>query len=106
MVALFDIAAEMLAQCGLNRREAQRVLMPLVESTMKNLLHADPAQALTGSFARGDLATVKRHLAVLEGDELRDALAAYKLLGHRSLQLAKTSSASRALLKKIADALE
>jgi predicted short-subunit dehydrogenase-like oxidoreductase (DUF2520 family) len=87
VVALFDVALEMLAECGLTRTTARRVLLPLIESTVHNLESKDPAQALTGTFARGDLQTVKRHLAALH--ELKDALELYRLLGKRSLKLTK-----------------
>jgi predicted short-subunit dehydrogenase-like oxidoreductase (DUF2520 family) len=97
LVALFDLAIELLTCCGLDwrgmaRDEARKILLPLVESTVKNLHASDPSLALTGTFARGDAGTVARHLQALsaENSELPpDALEVYKLLGMRSLQLAK-----------------
>ena len=89
MTALFDIALEMLARCGLSKRRAREVLLPLVESAVANLSAMEPEQALTGTFARGDVATVQRHLAILEEQSLPEALAAYLLLGRRSLALSK-----------------
>lgn len=89
MVALFELATEMLAQCGLDSKTARRVLSPLLESTVANLSTSEPAEALTGTFARGDLATVQRHLGALSGRQFGEALAAYKLLGRRSLKLAR-----------------
>jgi predicted short-subunit dehydrogenase-like oxidoreductase (DUF2520 family) len=106
LVALSDIATEMLVRCGLDQRSARRVLLPLIESTIKNLLTSNPARALTGTFARGDLATVQRHLVALHTSGLSDALKAYKLLGRRSLELAKRNGAKPAVLKKIANALK
>ena len=91
MVALFSLATEMLTYSGLDSKTARRVLLPLLESTVANLAAFDSAQALTGTFARGDLATVQRHLAALSRKDLADALAAYKLLGRRSLDLAQES---------------
>lgn len=89
MTALFDIASEMLERCGLSRQSARKVLLPLVESAARNLSTMEPARALTGTFARGDLATVRRHLTALEEQRLPEALAAYVLLGGRSLSLVK-----------------
>ncbi|HXM36383.1 MAG TPA: Rossmann-like and DUF2520 domain-containing protein [Pyrinomonadaceae bacterium] len=106
MTALFDIALEMLVRCGLSRRRAREVLLPLVQSAVANLAVMEPAEALTGTFARGDLATVQRHLAVLEEQALPAALAAYVLLGQRSLSLvrkkpkASTSAQIARLLKR------
>ncbi len=88
VLALYDLATEMLVQCGLKRGNALRVLLPLLQSTVNNLSRSDPARALTGTFARGDIATVRRHLQALSGDGLLEALEVYKLLGARSLKLA------------------
>jgi predicted short-subunit dehydrogenase-like oxidoreductase (DUF2520 family) len=87
VVALFDVAIEMLVQCGLTQKEAQGVLLPLIASTVRNLETKEPADALTGTFARGDVETVKLHLAALENNKA--ALDLYRLLGKRSLELIK-----------------
>ena len=87
VVALFDVALEMLAECGLKRQTAHNILLPLIASTVRNLETKDPAHALTGTFSRGDLETVKHHLNVLKQNQ--DALELYRLLGKRSLKLTK-----------------
>ena len=87
-VALFDIAVRLLARCGLSGAEAQRVLLPLLGSSLDNLAREPPERALTGTFARGDAATVRKHLAALRDTGAADALLAYALLGGRSLRLA------------------
>ena len=96
VTALIAIAIEMLGECGLDKKTARQVLVPLLESTVANLSEADPAAALTGTYARGDLETVKRHLKALSNKRLTEALAAYKLLGRRSLELAEKKIDSRA----------
>ncbi len=87
VTALVALASEMLVNCGLDKKTARRVLLPLLESTVANLSVSEPATALTGTFARGDLITVRRHLQALANARLSEALAAYKLLGRRSLDL-------------------
>ena len=79
----------MLSSCGLSRRRARQVLLPLVESTLANLKLQDPKLALTGPFKRGDAATIRKHIAAMRSADLHDALAAYALLGRRSLAMAK-----------------
>ena len=101
MTALFDIAEEMLARCGLTERRARAVLLPLLRSTLENLYANTPAGALTGTFARADTETVRRHLAALRQQKMPDALAAYVILGRRTLLLAKAAGASDAALKEI-----
>ncbi|HEV7799104.1 MAG TPA: Rossmann-like and DUF2520 domain-containing protein [Pyrinomonadaceae bacterium] len=101
LVALFDLAVEMLASCGLERAKAQKVLLPLLESTVNNLKTSSPHKALTGTFARGDIATVRKHLDVLSGKDIAQASEVYKLLGLRSLQLAKNAGLDPKLIIKI-----
>ncbi len=106
VTALFDIAMEMLARCGLTESRARKVLLPLLRSTYENLDVTDPAHALTGTFARADTKTVRNHLVALRSVELPESLAAYQLLGKRSLRLAKAAGARPAALKEIEKALK
>ena len=89
VTALFDVAIEMLTHCGLSPRRAQQLLQPLLVSATANLSTKTPAQALTGTFARGDLATARRHLEALKSENLKEAAAAYLLLAKRSLKLSR-----------------
>lgn len=89
VVALFDVALEMLVDCGLSRKMARSILQPLITSTVESLETKDPAEALTGTFSRGDLETVKRHLRALKNAKLPEALELYRVLGKRSLKLSK-----------------
>jgi len=101
LTALVDLAVEMLSACGLSKTRAREVFMPLLESTVNNLKTSNPQQALTGTFARGDVATVRRHLDALSGKELAQALEVYKLLGLHSLQLAEKNGLDAKLLNEI-----
>ena len=106
VTVLFDLAIEMLAACGLSRRNAQKVLVPLLESTVNNLKSSTPGKALTGTFARGDIATVRKHLHAMSGKELAQALEVYKLLGLRSVQLAKKNGLDPRLSDRIRKLLD
>jgi predicted short-subunit dehydrogenase-like oxidoreductase (DUF2520 family) len=101
VVALFDVALDTLRRCGLTERRAQVVLLPLMRGAVENLSGRTPARALTGSFARADVETVRKHLLALGGLEDSDALAVYKLLGAHSLGLAESAGADPALVKMI-----
>lgn len=101
LTALIDIVLEMLSRCGLTANQSQKVLMPLLRSTIENLAAADPSHALTGTFKRGDVATVQKHVDAISSQKLLDALEAYILLGRRSMKLANRTSASRAEIDRI-----
>ncbi len=105
VLALYDLATEMLVHCGLERIKALRVLLPLLQSTVTNLSRSNPARALTGTFARGDVATVRRHLQALSRDGLQEALEVYESLGARSLSLAASNRLEPKLVEQIRRAL-
>ncbi len=88
VVALFDLAVEMLAQCGLSRATARKILLPLLNSTAENLSTSKTAEALTGPFARGDFRTAMKHLDAIKASGVEESLAVYVSLGRRALKLA------------------
>ncbi len=99
-VALIDGAIEMLARCGIESDAAKAILLPLIRSTLDNLEAKDPAQALTGSFARADADAVSRHLSSFD-DDMQSIRDIYILLGERSIDLASASGADRPSLEKL-----
>lgn len=106
VTALVDLAIETLAACGLSKSKAQQVFVPLLVSTVNNLKTSNPQQALTGTFARGDVATVRRHLQTLSRPEFTEALEVYKLLGLHSLRLAEKNGLDSQLVTTIRKLLE
>jgi len=106
VIALFDAAIEMLTASGLPRREAKRVLMPLIESTVRSLENKETAPALTGPFARGDIETIKLHLEALSEVNKKEIEDLYRVLGRRSLKLAQTRGLDPQTSKKIRRVLE
>ncbi len=105
VVALFDVAADTLKRCGLPESRAHKILLPLLGSVVDNLARHTPARALTGSFSRADLETVRKHLRALGELEDSDALAVYRLLGEHSLKLAESAGADAVAVEKVRRAL-
>jgi predicted short-subunit dehydrogenase-like oxidoreductase (DUF2520 family) len=90
VVALFDTGVQMLMNCGVSRKEAQKVLLPLTKSTLENLSHQTPFNALTGTFARLDVDGLSRHIDAFKDipEELRDV---YFMLAELSLSLMESN---------------
>jgi len=86
LVALLDLAADLLTRAGVDRAEAEAMLLPLARATLDNVEARGPAPALTGPVRRGDAGTVGRHLAALAGTG--EAEVAYRSLGRAALALA------------------
>lgn len=102
LVALFDLAVELLARCHISKSDALAVLIPLLRNTCENIASRGTQRALTGPFVRADVATVRRHLSALEAQNPSEEVAVYTLLGRRSLRLAQESGADAARLSEIA----
>jgi predicted short-subunit dehydrogenase-like oxidoreductase (DUF2520 family) len=89
LVSLFDLASEMIVACGVRKRDARVAFAPLLQSTINNLKASETHKALTGTFARGDIDTVRRHLDALSLKKFAAAREVYKQLGLHSLDLMK-----------------
>ena len=103
LTALFDVSAEMMTRCGLSMHDALQVLLPLVRSTVDNLAHQKPARALTGTFKRGDIGTIKKHLDAIASQRLTDALIAYAVLGKRSVKLSSLTAKQKMEIELLLD---
>ncbi|MEO8072951.1 MAG: Rossmann-like and DUF2520 domain-containing protein [Acidobacteriota bacterium] len=105
LVALIDAAIEMLTKCGLDEKNAQKILLPLVKSTIDNLTTQTTAEALTGTFARADVETLEKHLEILRENVSDEALEVYLQLGKRSAHLAEVQGADARKLEKMREKL-
>lgn len=84
VVVLAEMARRLAHGAGLPKDTATQLYLPLMQGTVANL-GAGPADALTGPIRRGDGATVRAHLAVLDAEDR----ALYRALGLVALQLAR-----------------
>ncbi len=105
-VVLAATAERLFAAAGVEREGARGAVRGLLASAAANVGAAmDPAAALTGPVARGDAATVARHLAALTADADADAL--YRALARATVDVARESGAPpRRGLDVIASMLE
>jgi predicted short-subunit dehydrogenase-like oxidoreductase (DUF2520 family) len=87
LVALEESAAELLGRVGIE--DARELLAPLVLRTAANWAERGP-EALTGPIARGDEATVERHLEALR-DAAPELLPLYEELVDRARALVRAS---------------
>jgi len=101
LVVVEAVAQRLLRHAGLTDAEAWQALRPLVEGTLENLARLGPLGALTGPVARGDEATVRRHVEALTQDDA----ALYRVLGRAALELAQKRGMDEGLAARIAGAL-
>jgi len=101
LVALIDVAIEMLGKCGLEETDAREIFLPLIKSTVENLQTQTTSAALTGTFSRADVKTVENHLKILRENVSTEAVEIYVQLGMRSAHLAERQGANPAKLAEI-----
>lgn len=65
LVTLLDTAVQAYGAAGVPPETALRLMEPLVRGTVDNVFRTNPAAALTGPIARGDLATARKQLAAV-----------------------------------------
>ncbi len=58
-----------------------------MQNTLNNVSELGTEEALTGPVVRGDLETIRDHMAKLEGNS--EVLRIYKMLGYRALDIVK-----------------
>jgi predicted short-subunit dehydrogenase-like oxidoreductase (DUF2520 family) len=88
LVALLDLSADLWQAFGVSEEEAVEALLPLARTALANVAAQGAAAALTGPIARGDLATVDKHLAALAAAR-PETLEVYRALGAATLALAR-----------------
>lgn len=83
LVTLAATAVRILREIGIDEEDALPAILPLMRGTLDNLEDLGLASALTGPIARGDIDTVRTHLARLSPSER----ALYSALGRETVQL-------------------
>jgi predicted short-subunit dehydrogenase-like oxidoreductase (DUF2520 family) len=69
LVSLMAFAVRLMDQAGVSEADALPALLPLVRGTLDNLQQLGVPAALTGPIARGDVDTVRLHLARLSPED-------------------------------------
>jgi predicted short-subunit dehydrogenase-like oxidoreductase (DUF2520 family) len=85
LVALTGAAVRMLGEAGVDPEDAVRALIPLLRGTLDNIAQLGVPSAVTGPIARGDVDTVRLHLARLSPEDR----VLYSGLGKELLRLAR-----------------
>jgi predicted short-subunit dehydrogenase-like oxidoreductase (DUF2520 family) len=87
VAALLDTAVHLLRRIGLEQGPAERAVAALTRSVVDNVAEVGLPAALTGPFARGDAATVGKHLEALSRISC-ELTTVYRTLGYTALDMA------------------
>ena len=77
VIALMSAMEQVAEAAGIPPEKAKEMMQPLLAETLNNYLRTDAASAFSGPLVRGDVQTVRKHLAHLErAPEARDVYLA------------------------------
>jgi len=99
LTALLACSEEVAVAAGVNKRAARQRMLPILRQTLDNYARLGAPESFSGPIARGDVATVERHLKVLR--RLRGARELYIALAKVAMRYlpAKNRTALQAILK-------
>ena len=84
VIALMAAMEHVALAAGIRKQDIKPVMAPLLQQTLRNYLERDTASAFSGPIARGDIATVRKHLSNL--NDMPDAKQVYTALAHMALK--------------------
>lgn len=85
VIALMASLEQVALAAGIRKMDIKPMMAPLLWQTLRNHLKHDAAAAFSGPLVRGDVATVRKHLAELK--KLPEAKAVYVALASTALKL-------------------
>ncbi len=90
LVTLLSVSERLGRTISIQEKNFRRIIAPLVNQTVENILRTSPADALTGPIKRGDGNTVSKHIRKLESTkDLKQFLPLYAALGMETARLAQ-----------------
>jgi len=89
LVTLINTSFRLLKSCGFNDKDILPAIRPLINTTLKNIKTLGIAYSLTGPIARGDVLTIKNHIAAIK-KRAPDYLRLYRELARHTVKIAKT----------------
>jgi predicted short-subunit dehydrogenase-like oxidoreductase (DUF2520 family) len=101
VLAVEEVATQLLISLGMVRREAVRALLPLTRQVLENFERFGPRAAWTGPLSRGDYKVVAAHLRALR-DSPEEFATAYETLNRLAARvLAQDATEMLGELEKI-----
>jgi predicted short-subunit dehydrogenase-like oxidoreductase (DUF2520 family) len=101
VVTMVAVAVRLLEAAGITRERAVEALMPLARGSLEEVGALGTAAALTGPAARGDAATLRRHLAALGHADA----ATYRAVARETVRLARQGGLDGALATRLDELL-
>lgn len=97
LVTLANTAIKCLVSADIDQEDSMDIILNMMQGTLKNLNSIrSPEKSLTGPIKRGDIQTIKSHMASFENKLIKDL---YAILGESTLELTCHNEEKIKLLK-------
>jgi predicted short-subunit dehydrogenase-like oxidoreductase (DUF2520 family) len=103
-MTLVDAALELMETAGIGRDAALDALGPILRQTTENVLKLGPEYALTGPIRRGDVGTIRRHLAAVENAS-PETKRLYVAASLRTIAVAERAGLEKSAAREVAKVL-
>ena len=97
LTALLAVTERVAGAAGVNKKSARKRMFPILQQTLANYARLGAPESFSGPIARGDAATVEKHLKTLRS--IPDAREVYIALARAALH--DLPAKNRAALKKL-----
>lgn len=87
LVTLLDFSFQLIEEAGVSKKDAFKILTPLINGTLSNVEKVGVRKALTGPIVRGDVDIVQEHLNVMKMKR-PELVKLYKILGQNTVNIA------------------
>lgn len=71
VTGIYACARDLLMDCGFEKQQAEQALIPLFQGNAEKTAAFGPEDSLTGPIERNDVDTVKKHISILSGNDLK-----------------------------------
>ena len=96
-VALCGLAERLASAAGVPPELGSKAYLPLLQAAVQNVVNLGPVKALPGPVRRGDVGTLRRHLAALGAEQGR----IYRALGLEALRLARRDGMPEEIARQV-----
>jgi len=97
LITLSQQALTCLQKAGVEKNMAMQIITNLMKGAVSNLEHTlSPEESLTGPIRRGDVLTLEKHMAALEGTQR----TLYSVMGKATIDLTSHDNELKELLEK------
>ena len=105
VTALIDIAEELMQTAGVPSDKSLDALLPLIESVIANIKRQGTKRSLTGTYARGDVETARKHIDAVKGISDRTIKDVFLNLAIRSIAISRITGIDKAKADTIEELL-